>query len=125
MSKIRGKDTSIEVKVRKFLFNKGYRYRKNVTYLPGKPDIVLPRYKAVIFVHGCFWHRHPNCKDASTPKTRVDFWQKKFERNAANDIKKVQRLTDLGWNVIFAWECDINKYFDETMQRIINEIHSN
>lgn len=125
MSKIRGKDTSIEVKVRKFLFNKGYCYRKNVTYLPGKPDIVLPRYKAVIFVHGCFWHRHPNCKDASTPKTRVDFWQKKFERNAANDIKKVQRLTDLGWNVIFAWECDINKYFDETMQRIINEIHSN
>lgn len=125
MSKIRGKDTSIEVKVRKFLFNKGYRYRKNVTDLPGKPDIVLPKYKTVIFVHGCFWHRHPYCKDASTPKTRVDFWQEKLEKNVTNDIKKVQMLTDSGWNVIVVWECEINKHFDETMQRIINKIHSN
>lgn len=125
MSKIRGKDTSIEVKVRKFLFNKGYRYRKNVTDLPGKPDIVLPKYKTVIFVHGCFWHRHPYCKDAFTPKTRVDFWQEKLEKNVTNDIKKVQMLTDSGWNVIVVWECEINKHFDETMQRIINKIHSN
>ena len=75
MAQIKGKDTSIEVKVRKYLFNLGFRYRKNVKQLPGKPDIVLPKYRTVIFIHGCFWHRHEGCKDATIPKTRVEFWQ--------------------------------------------------
>ena len=87
MSKIRGKDTKIEVKVRKHLFSQGFRFRKNDKKLAGKPDIVLPKYKTVIFIHGCFWHRHENCKDATTPKTRVDFWEEKFSKNIENDKK--------------------------------------
>ena len=85
MSHIRGKDTAIEVRVRKYLFGLGYRYRKNDKRLPGKPDIVLPKYRTVIFIQGCFWHRHSDCKDATTPKTRTDFWTEKFSRNVEND----------------------------------------
>ena len=86
MSHIRSKDTSIEVKVRKFLFSKGFRYRKNDSKLPGKPDIVLPKYKTVIFVHGCYWHRHPGCKNCTMPSTNTDFWIDKFNKNVQNDI---------------------------------------
>ena len=85
MSRIHGKDTKPEEKVRKFLFSQGFRYRKNDKRLPGKPDIVLPKYKTVIFVNGCFWHRHKGCKAASTPKSNVEFWQAKFDRNVAYD----------------------------------------
>lgn len=124
MSRIKGKDTSIEVKVRKYLFHEGFRYRKNVKNLPGKPDIVLPKYHSVIFIHGCFWHRHPNCKDATTPKTRTDFWLDKFEKNVSNDIKHNQELSEAGWHVITLWECDINKRFEETMEQLITELRS-
>ena len=86
MSRIKGKDTSIEIQVRKYLFSHGFRYRKNVKTLPGKPDIVLPKYHAVIFVHGCFWHRHPGCKYSYMPKTKVAFWQTKFDKNVQNDL---------------------------------------
>lgn len=122
MSRIKGKDTSIEVKVRKYLFSLGYRYRKNVKTLPGKPDIVLPKYRTVIFIHGCFWHRHPGCKDATTPKTRVDFWQEKFDKNVSNDLKHTAALEELGWQVITLWECDINKRFDETMASVVTAL---
>lgn len=119
MSQIHDKDTKIEVKVRKWLFHQGYRYRKNVKGLPGKPDIVLPKYKTVIFVHGCFWHRHPGCKDTTTPKTRTDFWNEKFARNVANDQKHISELEAMGYNVIVLWECEIEKHFDDTMESVV------
>ena len=122
MSKIRGKDTAIEVRVRKYLFSKGFRYRKNVKRLPGKPDIVLPKYKTVIFVHGCFWHRHKGCKNATTPKTRTDFWNEKFCKNVENDQLHTRQLTEMGWNVLVLWECEIEKRFEETMERSIEKI---
>ena len=119
MSRIRGKDTSIEVKVRKYLFSKGFRYRKNDKLLPGKPDVVLPKYHTVIFVHGCFWHRHPGCKDAATPKTRTAFWQDKFNRNVANDEKHRKELIDMGFQVVVLWECEITKHFEGTMEAVV------
>lgn len=123
MSRIKGKDTEIEIKVRKYLFSCGFRYRKNDKRLPGKPDIVLPKYRTVIFVHGCFWHRHPGCKDATTPKTRTEFWQEKFNKNIENDRLHREQLEAAGWHVITLWECDINKRFDETMSRLIDELN--
>ena len=123
MSQIHSSNTLIEVKVRKYLFHEGFRYRKNVKQLPGKPDIVLPKYKTVIFVQGCFWHRHPGCKEISIPKTRTEYWKNKFDRNVANDKKHVQMLQELGWNVILVWECEINKHFDDTMQRVVAELN--
>lgn len=118
MSRIKGKDTSIEIRVRKWLYHHGYRYRKNVSTLPGKPDIVLKSYNTVIFIHGCFWHRHPNCKDATIPKTRTEFWQSKFAKNIANDKKNTQKLEEMGFRVLIIWECEINKHFDETVSKI-------
>lgn len=97
MSRIKGKDTKIEVEVRKYLFSKGYRFRKNDKRYPGKPDIVLPKYHVAIFVHGCFWHRHEGCKDATTPKTRTEFWLEKFDKNVKNDQIKQEKLRELGW----------------------------
>ena len=122
MSRIRGKDTSIEVKVRKYLFSKGFRFRKNDKRLPGKPDVVLPKYHTVIFVHGCFWHRHFGCKAASTPKIRMEFWLEKFEKNVANDRIHREALKDAGWKVITLWECDIKKRFEETMDQVVLEL---
>lgn len=125
MSRIKGKDTSIEVKVRKYLFSKGFRFRKNDNRLPGKPDIVLPRYRTVIFVHGCFWHRHPDCKDATIPKTRTEFWLDKFEKNVANDKAHSEALETAGWKVLTLWECDINKRFTETMDQLVRDLQDN
>lgn len=125
MSRIRGKDTAIEVRVRKRLFNMGYRYRKNDSRLPGKPDIVLPKYKTVIFIHGCFWHRHKDCKNATTPKTRADFWQAKFERNVENDRLHKSQLEGLGWNVITIWECEINERFENIIIEIEQQLAIN
>lgn len=124
MSRIRGKDTKIEVKVRKYLFSKGFRYRKNVTTLPGKPDIVLPKYKTAIFVHGCYWHRHPGCKYAYMPKTNVEFWEKKFSENIANDEKNRLKLETSGWTVITLWECDIKRDFESTMDKLLYQLSS-
>lgn len=118
MSRIKGKDTSIEIRVRKWLYHHGYRYRKNVSALPGQPDIVLNSYNTIIFIHGCFWHRHPNCKDATIPKTRTEFWKAKFERNVFNDNKNKEELEKRGYQVLVLWECDINKRFNETVQNI-------
>ena len=118
MAQIHSKDTSIEIIVRKWLFQHGYRYRKNVKGLPGKPDIVLRPYNTVIFVHGCFWHRHPGCKDASTPKSRTEYWQEKFDRNVSNDIKHQRALEGMGFRVIVIWECEITKHLDDTMNKV-------
>lgn len=122
MSRIRSKDTSIEVKVRKYLFANGFRFRKNDNRYPGKPDIVLPKYRTAIFVHGCFWHRHPECKRATIPSTRQEYWLKKFEKNVENDCKHKELLEADGWNVIILWECEINNHFEETMRKTIDEI---
>ena len=124
MSRIKGKDTKIEVKIRKSLFNLGFRYRKNVKELPGKPDIVLPKYKTVVFVHGCYWHGH-NCKEFHIPKTNVEFWEKKFKRNIENDKKHYEQLHFMGWKVIVVWECEIEKNFTEVIDRLQKEIKSN
>jgi len=122
MSRIKGKDTKIEVEVRKYLFSKGYRFRKNDKRYPGKPDIVLPKYHVAIFVHGCFWHRHEGCKDATTPKTRTDFWLEKFDKNVKNDQIKQEKLRELGWKVIVIWECELKRSFQETLDKVEKEL---
>lgn len=125
MSRIKSKDTSIELAVRRYLFAKGFRFRKNDRRYPGTPDIVLPKYKTVIFIHGCFWHRHPYCSKATTPKTNAEFWQAKFNRNVANDKKHYAELEAQGWNVIVIWECELTKRnFQGTMDRVVHEIES-
>lgn len=123
MSRIKGKDTKPEVLVRSMLHRAGYRFRKNVKDLPGKPDIVLPRYKTVIFVHGCFWHRHKGCKEATTPKSNIEFWQKKFERNVANDKKHARQLRSLGWRVLTVWSCEL-KAPEKVLHRLENALMS-
>ena len=122
MSRIKGKDTKIEVEVRKYLFSKGYRFRKNDKRYPGKSDIVLPKYHVAIFVHGCFWHRHEGCKDATTPKTRTEFWLEKFDKNVKNDQIKQEKLRELGWKVIVIWECELKRSFQETMDKVEKEL---
>lgn len=105
MSRIKNRDTKPELIVRSLLHRMGYRFRLHRKDLPGKPDIVLPKYKTVIFVHGCFWHRHPRCKFAYTPKSRLDFWLEKFQKNVHRDAKIKRQLEKLGWHVITIWEC--------------------
>lgn len=109
MSRIKGNNTRPEVLVRSILHKNGFRFRINVKNLPGKPDIVLPKYKTVIFVHGCFWHRHKNCKYAYTPKSRVDFWENKFRENQIRDKFVINQLKYLGWKVHVVWECQVLK----------------
>ena len=124
MSKIKSHDTSIEIKVRKYLFSQGFRYRKNVKSLPGKPDIVLRKYKTVIFINGCFWHRHSGCKYATTPSTHQEFWQKKFKANIQNDQKHYKLLKENGWSVIILWECEIEHDFVNLMAKLVKALHS-
>ncbi len=107
MRAIKGKDTKPEVLVRSMLHRAGYRFRKNVKELPGKPDIVLPKYKTVIFVNGCYWHRHQGCKQATTPKSNIEFWNEKFARNVENDKKHARELRKLGWHVLTVWSCEL------------------
>ncbi|WP_345956552.1 very short patch repair endonuclease [Pseudomonas fulva] len=107
MAGIRGSDTSPEMKVRKLLHRQGFRYRLHQRNLPGRPDLVLARHRVCIFVHGCFWHRHPSCRYATTPKTREDFWQTKFDQNVKRDIRNRDELLRSGWRVIELWECGI------------------
>lgn len=120
MSRIKNKNTKPELLVRKFLFANGFRYRINDKILPGKPDIVLAKYKTVIFVNGCFWHGHENCKYFKLPGTRTEWWKEKIEKNTDNDLRKHSQLIDLGYRVLIIWECEIkNKSFYST---IIDEI---
>ena len=107
MAAIRGRDTKPEILVRKFLFSRGFRYRLNHPRLPGHPDLVLRKYRTVIFVNGCFWHGHENCKYFRLPKTNIDFWQKKIERNQERDKKEQCQLAAMGWHCITIWECQL------------------
>ena len=109
MSRIRSKDTKPELLVRKFLHKNGFRYRLHVKDMPGKPDIVLPKYKTVIFIHGCFWHGHEGCRYFVVPKTRTEWWLNKINGNATNDSKAESILKTDGWNIIKIWECELKK----------------
>ena len=106
MSKISGKETKPEILVRKYLFSKGFRFRKNVKGLPGKPDIVLPKYKVIIFIHGCFWHGH-SCKRGNLPSSNIQFWENKISQNLSRDKNVTQKLKELGWKVIIIWQFEI------------------
>ena len=107
MSRIRAKDTKPELVVRSLLHCMGYRFRLNNTVLPGRPDIVLPRYRVVVFVHGCFWHRHAGCRYAYTPKSRIEFWQHKLDSNIRRDQQVAEQLKELKWGQLVLWECEI------------------
>ena len=107
MSMIRGKNTKPEIIVRKFLHSKGFRFRLHKKDLPGKPDIVLPKYKTVIFIHGCFWHGHNNCKYFVVPKTRTKWWLNKINGNKQTDKRNNLRLRKASWNIIILWECQL------------------
>jgi DNA mismatch endonuclease (patch repair protein) len=119
MSRVRATETKPEVKVRKFIFSKGFRYRKNSKSLPGKPDIVLPKFKTVIFVNGCFWHGHKNCNAASIPKSNKSYWKNKIDANIVRDKKKKTELRKAGWRVHVIWECQItNKRLENLVSKI-------
>jgi len=125
MSKISGKGTKPEILVRKFLFANGFRYRKNDKRYPGKPDIVLPKYKTVVFVHGCFWHGH-NCPAGKLPETRKEFWSNKIRENIERDKRNTSELKKLGWYVVIIWQCEIkNKDIrNKTLKKLINTLHN-
>ena len=119
MSAIKSKNTKPEIKVRKVLHSMGYRFRLHTKDLPGSPDIVLPKYKTVIFVHGCFWHRHENCKYASIPKTRQEFWNKKFKENIKRDSEIQDKIKNLDWRSVVIWECE-TKNIENLREKIID-----
>ena len=108
MARIKGANTRPEIVLRKVLHSLGLRFRLNRKDLPGRPDLVFPRYNAIVFVHGCFWHRHHNCNISTIPKTNSDFWSEKFKKNVARDIRVVESLAELGWRVFVVWECELS-----------------
>ncbi len=122
MSRIGGRDTKPETQLRSLLHRAGYRFRLHVRDLPGRPDIVLPRYRAAIFVNGCFWHRHDACKNATTPSTRREFWQAKFDQNVSRDKRNRVALQHAGWNVITVWECELEQYSKAIIDRISRQL---
>lgn len=121
MSRVRSANTGPEIRVRRILHRLGYRFRLHRRDLPGTPDIVLPAYNNIVFVHGCFWHRHARCRDASTPSTRMRFWKKKFAENVARDAKKTAALQALGWKVLVVWECELRdeEVLAEKLKRVL------
>ena len=122
MSHIRSKNTKPEEIVRKYLFSKGFRYRKNVCTLPGCPDIVLPKYRTVVFVNGCFWHKH-DCPRFVWPSSNKEYWIPKIQRNVERDKENTRRLISQGWNVLVVWECELKKnVFEQTMCRLESDI---
>jgi len=128
MANISGTETNPEIEVRKFLFSKGFRFRKNDKKLPGKPDIVLPKLKTTIFVHGCFWHGHKNCRRSSLPSTNKKFWIKKINSNQVRDTKNKIDLQKLGYKVIIIWQCQISNFEKRSktfikLLNLLNEIH--
>ncbi len=127
MGRIRGKDTRPEMIVRRFLYAQGFRYRLHDKRLPGKPDLVLKKYRSVIFVNGCFWHGHPHCKTGTRmPKTRTAWWTNKISNNRKRDLKKISDLLSLSWNVITIWECDLKpQKKEQTLLRLVKTLQRN
>ena len=122
MSRIRSRDTKPEIIIRKALFGRGFRYRINQRSIPGNPDIVLKKYETIIFVHGCFWHGHSNCKRAGIPKSNRVYWVAKIKNNIKRDKTNERRLKQTGWNVVKVWECDINNNLEKTLNQVIKQI---
>jgi DNA mismatch endonuclease (patch repair protein) len=119
MSRIRSTNTGPEKRLRSLLHRAGYRFRIHDRRLPGKPDIVLPRFRTAVFVHGCFWHRHPGCRNTTTPASRIDFWKAKFDATVARDRLKASQLEDAGWRVITVWECELEKNPEVVLQNVL------
>lgn len=123
MSRIKGSNTKPESIVRSYLFSHGYRYRKNDKRYPGTPDIVLPKYKTVVFVNGCFWHKHDGCRYFVWPQNNAEFWKEKIESNVARDQRDYRLLREAGWRVIVIWECELRKNLvDQTLQKLDDSI---
>lgn len=124
MAKVSSKDTKPEIIVRKFLFARGFRFRKNVKELPGKPDIVLRKYKTIIFINGCFWHGH-TCKRARLPKNNHSFWEEKIAKNQTRDIENIRILEEMGWHVITVWQCELLNVSkrENKLEEIANILH--
>lgn len=124
MSGIRGKNTKPELRVRQYLHGQGFRYSLHRRDLPGRPDLVLPKYRAVVFVHGCFWHAHPHCRYATTPSTRREFWTEKLAANRLRDESVVSQLTGQGWRVVVVWECALRRTPDESLAELSEFLRS-
>ena len=122
MARIRSKDTKPEMTVRRYLHGQGFRYRLHVRDLPGSPDLVLPKYRVAILVHGCFWHRHAGCRFATTPASNVERWNVKFRANMDRDARKLESLEKAGWHVIVVWECELRRDPAGRLQRLAQEI---
>lgn len=124
MASVSGKDTKPEITIRKSLFAKGFRYRKNDKRYPGKPDIVLPKFKTVILINGCFWHGHKDCKHSTLPSSNISYWHDKITKNITRDEENIRKLQDQGWKVIVVWECEIKTIGkrEERIQQLIEEI---
>ncbi len=122
MSKVKNKDTAIELYIRSALHRQGFRFRKNVSGLPGKPDVVLPKYKCVIFIHGCFWHQHAGCKRATVPQTRVEFWTRKLAGNVERDKLNQAKLQAQGWRVLTVWECSLRSVAEEEKNSFVSNL---
>lgn len=122
MSRIRSRNTNPEKQLRSLLHRAGYRFRINVKKLPGSPDIVLPKYRTAIFVHGCFWHRHAGCKYAYIPKSRIEFWDNKFQSTVERDLKKTKTLEASGWRVLVVWECALESNAQAILREVIKTL---
>ena len=122
MSRIRGRNTGPELRLRSLLHRAGFRFRLHAKQLPGSPDIVLPKYRTVIFVHGCFWHRHPGCRNATMPSTRREFWREKFDGNVSRDLRNQAALVAAGWTVLTIWECELKADAEGIVRRLVDEL---
>ena len=122
MSRIRGRNTGPELRLRSLLHRAGFRFRLHTKQLPGSPDVVLPKYQTAIFVHGCFWHRHPGCRNATMPSTRRDFWQEKFDANVSRDARNQAALEAAGWTVLTIWECELKADAEGVVRRLADEL---
>jgi len=122
MSRIKGRNTGPELTLRSLIHRSGFRFRLHARDLPGRPDIVLPRYRTIVFVHGCFWHRHQRCKHATTPSTRQEFWQKKFDANVRRDERNRSNLEAAGWTVVVVWECELESDPERVLKRLATDL---
>ena len=122
MSRIRGRNTGPELRLRSLLHRAGFRFRLHAKQLPGSPDAVLPKYRTAIFVHGCFWHRHPGCRNATMPSTRREFWREKFDGNISRDLRNQAALVAAGWTVLTIWECELKADAEGVVRRLADEL---
>lgn len=125
MSQIKGRNTRPELRLRSLLHRAGFRFRLHAKQLPGRPDVVLPKYRTAIFVHGCFWHRHPGCRNTTTPSTRREFWQEKFDGNVRRDARNRAALEATGWTVVTVWECELKTDAEGVVRRLANKLRGN